>query len=183
MNRHLTFSLAVSVTLSALAIPLRAANQPRAGRMERATKVWTNEDLERLRAPGLISIVGPMDEEQPPSASAPVPYEEMSAPEYSPAPYVETQDPEWYAEQATRLRDELEYRQAHLREYRQALDDARNLRGTTGGINLVGEDFATTPEDGIEILQQRMNETEAKLDDLEDLARRNDIEPGTLRGQ
>ena len=76
-----------------------------------------------------------------------------------------------------------EYRQAQLREYQQALDDARSLRESTGGINLVGEDFAVTPEAGIEILQQRVNEAQAELDDLEDLARRNDIEPGTLRGQ
>jgi hypothetical protein len=183
MNRHLTFSLAVSVTLSTLAIPLRAANEPRAGRMERATKVWTNEDLERLRAPGLISIVGPMDEEQPASTTAPVPYEEISAPESSPAPYVETEDPEWYAEQAARLHDELEYRQAELREYRQALEDARSLRETAGGINLEEGDVGVTPEAGIEILLQRVNEAQAKLDDLEDLARRHDIEPGTLRGQ
>lgn len=183
MNRNLTLSLAVSVTLGTLAIPLRAANKSRVGRMEKATKVWTNEDLARLSASGLISIVGPMDEEQRASTSVPAPYEGMSVPESSPVPYVETQDREWYAEQATRLRDEVEYRHAQLREYRQALEDARSLRETTGGINLVGEDFAITPEDGIEILQRRVNEAQAKLDELEDLARRNDIEPGTLRGQ
>jgi hypothetical protein len=170
MNRYLTFSFAISVALSTLAIPLRAANKPRAGTDSQSPVVWTNDDLEKLRRPGLISIVGPTDEEQPASASTPV-------------PYVETQDPEWYGEQAARLRDELEYRQARLREYGQALEDARSLRETTGGINLVGEDFAVTPEAGIEILQQRVNETQAKLDDLEDLARHNDIEPGTLRGQ
>jgi hypothetical protein len=81
------------------------------------------------------------------------------------------------------LRDELEYRQSQLRQYQQAIDDARNLRESTGGIDLVGEDFAITPEAGIEILQQRVREEQEKLDDLEDLARRNDIEPGTLRGQ
>ena len=103
--------------------------------------------------------------------------------ESAPKDYEETQDPKWYAEEAAKLRDELEYRQAQLREYQQALDDARSLRESTGGINLVGEDFAVTPEAGIEILQQRVNGAQAELDDLEDLARRNDIEPGTLRGQ
>jgi hypothetical protein len=132
--------------------------------------VWTNDDLEKLHRLGLISIVGRIDEERPTPASAP-------------GPYVKTQDPEWYAEQAAKLRDELEYRQAQLREYRQALDDARSLRESTGGINLVGEDFAITPEAGIEILQQRVEEAQAEFDDLEDLARRNDIPPGTLRGQ
>jgi hypothetical protein len=183
MNRYLTFLLAASVTLSTLAIPLRAANKPRGGTDSQNPVVWTNDDLAKLHRPGLISIVGQTEEEQPASTSAPAPYEETSVPESSPAPYVETPDPEWYAEQAARLHDELEYRQAEFREYRQALEDARSLRETTGGINLVGDDFAITPGDGIEILQQRVNETQAKLDNLEDLARRNDIEPGTLRGQ
>src|SRR5260370_42382178 len=133
MNRCLTLSLAISMTL---AIPLRAANKPRAGTDSQKTVVWTNEDLERLQVPGLISIVGRMNEETPTSASAP-------------GPYVKTQDPEWYAEQAARLRDELEYRQAQLREYRQALDDARRLRESTGGRKLDGEDLPLTPEPAI----------------------------------
>jgi predicted RNase H-like nuclease (RuvC/YqgF family) len=96
---------------------------------------------------------------------------------------VKARDPEWYAEQAARLRDELERRRAELHEFQQALDDARSLKETSGGIDLGGEDFATTREAGIEILQQRVMEDQARLDDLEDLARRNDIEPGALRGQ
>jgi hypothetical protein len=100
-----------------------------------------------------------------------------------PVPYLETQDPAWYAEQAAKLREELERRQVQLGEYRQALEDARSLKETTGGINIDDGDISITPEAGIEILQQRVSETQSGLDDLEDLARRNDIEPGTLRGQ
>ena len=169
MNRRLTFSLVSLVILSTLAIPLRAASKPRAG-TDSNNPVWTNDDLARLHSLGLISIVGQIDEEKSKSASLPF-------------RYARTQDPEWYAEQAARLRDELEHRQAQLREYRQAVDDARSLRQSTGGIDLVGDDFATTPEAGIEILQHRVNETQTELDELEDLARRNDIQPGTLRGQ
>jgi hypothetical protein len=171
MNRYLTFSLAISVTLSTLAIPLRAANKPRAGRMEKTTVVWTNEDLERLRAPGLISVVG-----QPATL-------EDTNPAAMPSTYVTTQDSEWYAEEAAALRGELERRQARLNEYRRALEDARSLKETTGGINLDEGDIGITPEASIEILQQQVEETQSKLDALEDLARRNDIEPGTLRGQ
>ena len=170
MNRYLPFSLAISMTLSTLAIPLRAANKPRAGTDSRNLVVWTNDDLEKLHSLGLISIVGRMDEEQLASASAP-------------APYVETQDPEWYAEQAAQLRDELERRRAQLHEYQKALEDARSLRETTGGINVDEGDIGITPEAGIEFLQQRLNEAQMGLDALEDLARRNDISPGTLRGQ
>jgi hypothetical protein len=167
MNRCLTFSLAISMTLT---IPLRVASKPRAGTDSQRTVVWTNEDLERLHVPGLICIVGRMNEETPKPASLP-------------KPYVKTQDPGWYAERAAKLRDELERRQAQLGGYRQALEDARSLRKTTGGINLDEGDIGITPEAGIEILQQRVEEAQAEFDDLEDLASRNDIPPGRLRGQ
>ena len=170
MNRYLTFSLAISVTLSTLAIPSRAANRPHAGTDSQNPVVWTNDDLARLHSLGLISIVEQIDEEKLKSASLPV-------------RYVRTQDPEWYAEQAARLRDELERRRAQLGGYRQALEDTRSLRKTTGGVNLDDGDVGITPEAGIEILQERVSETQTELDALEDLARRNDIPPGTLRGQ
>jgi hypothetical protein len=170
MNCRLMFSLAISMTLSTLAIPLRAANRPRAGMDSQNTVVWTNDDLERLHVPGLISIVGRMNEETPKSAP-------------TPEPYVKTQDPEWYAKQAAKLRDELERRQNQLRDYRQAIDDVRNLRNTTRGINLDEGDIAITPEVGIEILERHVNEVQTELNALEDLARRHDIPPGTLRGE
>ena len=149
---------------------MRVANRPHAGTDSQNPMVWTNDDLEKLHSLGLISIVGRIDEERPTSASV------LS-------PYVKTQDPEWYAERAAKLRDELERRRAQLREYRRALEDARSLRKTTGGINLDDGDIGMTPQAGIEILQQRVNEAQAELDALQDLARRDDIPPGTVRGR
>jgi hypothetical protein len=171
MNRYLTFSFAISITMSTLAIPLRAANKPRAGKLEKTAVLWTNEDLEKLRPLDSISIVGQSNDVEDQAAAA------------VPLSYQKTQDPRWYAEQATKLRDELERRGAQLNEYLQALEDTRSLRETTGGISLDEGDFAITPESGIEILQQGVNEAQAELDALEDLARRNDIQPGALRGQ
>jgi hypothetical protein len=171
MNRHLAFSLAISMALSTLAIPLRAANQSRAGKAEKATVLWTNEDLEKLSPLGVISIVGQPNSQEDSTAAA------------LPPLYVKTQEPEWYAEQAARLRDELERRKAQLDGYRQAIEDARSLKTTTGGINLDDGDIGITPEAGIEILQQYMSETESELDALEDLARHNEIPPGVLRGR
>ena len=168
MTRHLY--AAVTLGLISVAIPLRAANRPHAGTDSRNTAVWTNDDLERLHDLGLICIVGRMNEETSMSASLP-------------QPYVKTQDPEWYAEQAAQLRDELERRRAQLQEHQKALEDARSLRETTGGINVDEGDIGITPEAGIEFLQQRLNEAQMGLDALENLARRNDIPPGTLRGQ
>jgi hypothetical protein len=168
MTRYLY--AAVTLGLLSVAIPLRAANGPHAGTDRQNKVVWTDDDLKRLHDLGLICIVGPINEETPKSAP-------------QPQPYVKTQDPEWYAEQAAQLRDELERRRAELDGYRQAIEDARDLKTTTGGINLDDGDLGITPEAGIEILQERVNDTQANLDALEDLARRNDIEPGTLRGE
>ena len=162
--------LGFCLALATVASPARAANRSHAGADRQSKMVWTNDDLDKLDDLGLISIVGRAGDEKPAQALAPV-------------QYVNAQDPEWYAEQAAKLRDELEYRQAQLRNYQQALDDARSLKESRGGIDLVGEDFAITPEAGIEVLQQRVNEAQTELGALEDLARRNDIEPGTLRGQ
>jgi hypothetical protein len=170
MNRHMTLALAIFVALSSLALPVRAANTPRAGTDSQNAVTWTNEDLERLHVPGLICIVGRTNEETPKSASPP-------------APYVETQDPAWYAGQAAKLRDELERRQTQLGGYRQAIEDVTNLNTMTGGVNLEDGSIGITPEAGIEILQQRVNETQSELDALQDLAHHNDIPPGTLRGR
>ena len=170
MSRYLTFSLAFFMTMSTLAIPLRAAKRPRAGMDSRNAMVWSNEDLTSLHLPGLICIAGRTKEETPKSASAPT-------------SYAETQNPVWYAAQAARLRDELERRKAQLGGYRLALEDARSLRKTEGGINLEEPNIGITPEAGIEILQRRVSETLSELDTLENLARRSDIPPGTLRGQ
>jgi len=167
MTRHL-YAVA-TLGLVSVAIPLRAANWPRAGVDAQTAFVWTNDDLQKLHGPGMISIVGRMEEEaRATSASAS-------------GPYVKTQDPDWYSVEAAKLRDQLERRQAELGGYRQALDDVRSLRETSGGVNLVEGDVGITPQSGIEILQQRINETQAKRDALEDLARRNGIAPGALR--
>jgi hypothetical protein len=169
MNRY-SYAIVAAGLISA-AIPLRAANRARVGADSQTMKAWTNHDLETLRHPGLISIVGQGDREQP----KPLPV--VSG-------YVKTQNPGWYAEQVARLRDEIRYRQAQLREHRQALADARSPADSPGGVDdLAAEDFAIAPEAGIEILQQRATEPQARLDALEELARHRDIEAGRMRGQ
>jgi hypothetical protein len=164
MIRHICFCLVLVST----AIPLHAANRPQVGTKSQNAMVWTNDDLEKLHDLDLISIVGRTNEETPKPASA---------------QYVQTQNPQWYAKQAAKLRGELEQRKAQLGRYRQAIEDAKNLKTVAGGINLEEGDIGITPEAGIEILQELVNETESELDAWEDLARRNDIPPGTLRGQ
>jgi hypothetical protein len=168
MNRY-SYAI-VAVGLISAAIPPRAAYRPHARADSQTIKTWADHDLETLRHPGLISIVGQGDQEQP----KPLPV--VSG-------YVKTQDPDWYAEQVARLRDEIQYLQAQLGEYGQALANARSPTDSPGGVDLAAEDFAIAPEAGIEILQQRVTEPQARLDALEELARYHDIEAGTVRGQ
>src|SRR5258708_32133693 len=139
--------------------------------METTVGVWTNEDRERRGAWALFSSVG-----QPAGV-------EKASPAATPSPYVAIHDSEWYAEEAATLRGELERRQARLTEYQRALEDVRSLQETTGGINLDEGDVGITPEAGIEILWQRVEEHQSQPDVIEDLPRLNDIEPGVLRGQ
>lgn len=161
MNRH--WYVVMTLGLVSVAIPSRAADHGNA-------VVWTNDKLEKLHNLGLISIAGPRNEEMPELASLR-------------QPYVKTWDPGWYAAEAAKLRDQLEHREDRLRGYQRALRDAQSLRNTTGGINLDERDIGITPEAGIEILRQRVKDTQTALDALNDLARRNGIPPGALRGQ
>jgi hypothetical protein len=156
--------------LVSAAIPLRAANRPHAGTDGQASAVWTNDDLEKLRDLGLISIIGPTNEK-------------ASATQSAAGPYVPTDDRQWYGEQSAKLHAELERRETQLRQYLQALEDARSLTKMTSGINLDEGDIAITPEAGIEILQRRVGAEQGNIDALEDLARRHDIPPGVLRRQ
>lgn len=163
--------LIISVALISFAVggTLRAATGPHAGPAPHANETWTNEDLERLRRiPDLISIVGQANEEVAPDVGLPTP---------SP----NTQDDAWFAARAASLNARLEADQAYLSDFTQALDDARELRTTTGGVNLEEQDIGITPEATIEILQNRIRETKSRLDALEDLARREGVPPGVLR--
>lgn len=135
-----------------------------------ANGTWTNEDVERLsRVPGLISVVGQ-------------PTNQVSQGVEVPAPPSITKDPAWYAEQAVSLNARIEADQADFRDFTQALDDVRELKSTTGGVNLAEDDIGITPQATIEILQNRVREAQRELDALEDLARRNGIPSGALRG-
>jgi len=166
MLRYLSTLLAV-VSFSANPA-LRAAAKPHAIPTS-ANGTWTNEDLERLRRiPNLISVIAQQADEPLPDAVAPT-------------PRLVKKDPAWYAAQAALLNARLEAEQTDLRDFTQALDDARELRSTAAGIDLSRDDIGITPEATIATLQKRARETQSEINALEDLGRQNNMPPGILR--
>ena len=204
--------LAVSVLVLAAALPSRAQQAPRPAQTNQAKKIWTNDDMDDLRARGLISIVGQETEEAPQAPlAAPQPAPEsaaapaQAAPEGAPAPAAtetaavgpqaaaaESEAPE--AAPYDRTQDPRWYAekaadlQAQLDAAEAVLSQAQqglaqaSSRITQPGFNLTEPTVGVTPQEGIEILAARVRELQSQLDDLADLARQNDISPGVLRG-
>ena len=104
----------VGIAIVLTAIPLSAANRPHSGTDSQNPKAWTNDDLEKLRSLGQLSVVGPLDNEG-------------SAQVLRHRAFTNIQDPEWYSAQAAELQSELDQQRAELHSYEQALEDARSL--------------------------------------------------------
>jgi hypothetical protein len=175
MRNH-TSPLAAALVLL-VACSSHAAEKPRPaqGNQNQPKKVWTNDDMDQLRARGLISIVG--QEATAPPTQAPAAPAETAYPVYT----SRLDDPEWYADKAADLQAELDKREAALREQQTAIAQAVD-RITQPGIALDKENAGVTPAAGLANLQVQVQEVQNQLDELSDLARQHDIPPGVLRG-
>lgn len=181
MRNH-AFPLAAALVFS-LACSSYAAKKPRAPQstQTKAKKVWTNTDMDDLRARGLISVVGPEVTEAAQPAAAPS--AAAAAPAAPAFPVYESRfdDPEWYAEQAANLQAELDQRLADLKQQEDAIALAKD-RLTQPGLALDRENAGITPGSGLAVLQARVQEIQDQLDQLSDLARQHFIDPGVLGG-
>jgi hypothetical protein len=159
-----------------LACSSQAAEKPRPAQsnQNQPKKVWTNEDMDQLRARGLISIVG--QETTEPATQAPAAPAEPSSPVYA----SRLNDPEWYAETAADLQAELDKREAALLQQKTAIAQAAD-RITQPGLAMDKESAGVTPAAGVANLQAQVQEVQGLLDELSDLARQHDIPPGVLR--
>jgi hypothetical protein len=175
MRAH-PFALAAVLAL-AVAFPTHAAEKPRTvqANQNQPKKIWTNDDLDQLHWRGLISIVG----QEPNEAATP----SAASPSETPAPVYNSQleDPTWYAQKSADLQEELDKRQAALREQQTALANAVN-GVTQPGVAMDQPNAGVTPEAGLANLAAQVQEVQNQLDELSDLARKNGIEPGVLRG-
>jgi hypothetical protein len=160
-----------------IACSSQAAEKPRSaqGNQNQPKKVWTNDDMDQLRARGLISIVGQKLAE--PATKAPAAPAETTFPVYA----SRLDDPEWYADKAADLQAELDKREAALREQQAAIALAAD-RITEPGLALDKDNAGVTPAAGVANLQAQVQEVQSQLDELSDLARQHDIPPGVLRG-
>jgi hypothetical protein len=175
-----THCLTLAAVLAlAIAIPSRAAEKPRPaqGNQNQPKKVWTNEDMDQLRARGLISIVGPEFNEAPAPAAVAIAPIQPAFPVYN----SRFEDPEWYAETAAELQAELDEREAALQEQKTAMAQAEEGI-TQPGVAMDKPTIGVTPQAALAILEARVNEVQSELDELADLARQNNIPPGVLRG-
>ena len=168
--RTYPFTLAAILAL-AIAFPSHPAQNPSPAPAAKTKRVWTDDDMDQLRARGLISTfnVAPETSTQAPAApSEPVTFT------------AKTEDPAWYAQQAAILQAELDKREAALREAQTSL--AQAAAGVTQpGIAMDKGNLGVTPEAGIAILEALAREVQTHLDELGDLARQNNIPPGVLR--
>jgi hypothetical protein len=174
--RNYSFPLAAALVLL-MACSSQGAEKPRPARENenQPKKVWTNDDMEQLRARGLISFVG--QEAKEPATQAPAAPTEAGYPVYA----SRLDDPAWYADKAADLQAELEKSEAALRDQQMAIAQAAD-RITEPGLALNRDNAGVTPAAGVANLQTQMQEIQSQLDELGDLARQHDIAPGVLRG-
>ncbi len=137
-------------------------------------KVWTNDNIDELH--GGVSVVG--------GGSAPAPAgtsgngSNTTGTHTGQQPLPKEKDPDWYKKQLAPLYTKLDQLSAALANAQSAVS------GDTRGSATVSMDAtgnAATPQQQLAALQQQQQQVQAQIDNLEDLARHNGIEPGALR--
>jgi len=175
--RTYPFPLAAAFALAGLiAGSSHAAKKPRPaqGDQTEPKKVWTNEDLDQLRSRGLISIVGQETSQTATQASG------ATAEERFPVYASRLDDPTWYADRAADLQAQLDLRLAALEQEKQSLAAAKD-RVTQPGVTMNQPSVGVTPDGALDQFQAQVQEIQSQLDELSDLARQHNIEPGVLR--
>jgi hypothetical protein len=133
-------------------------------------KVWTNEEISTVS--GGISVVGDS------SASS-------SAPSSGKSAESDSSGGTGKDRQVAAYRDQIQKLRAQIDAADKKINDLRNFKADntspTGGIN-INKGYNMTPlEDQVKQLEEQKKQIQAKIDALEDEARKNGIEAGELR--
>jgi hypothetical protein len=167
----------LAVALPAFAVAQQSSSTPQqsdkpskprvqdAAKHPKPKKVWTNDDLSSVK--GGISVVG-----EPGNASTPKSNSDSGS-TVTNRSLLES------------LRAQHARLQAQLDAADKKIEELRNFKGEnsapSGGIN-PRHGYSMTPiSDQIKQLEEKKSQIQAQLDELEDRARKNGIEPGQLR--
>jgi len=141
-------------------------------------KIWTNEDLEALRATVPLSEAGPGAATSVTAAPAEGAPAAAATPAGTGEAYSRQNDPAWYRQRATSLRAELDRIDSEIRRLQNFKSNPSS--GSTG-LALGKDNLSLTPENQIAQLEARRRQVQQELDDLEAEARRKGWSPGTIR--
>ena len=169
MPRTWIFVAVACLTLACGPSLALAQEKPPAKPPKKEKKVWTNEDLEALRA--RVPLSEPGAGAGAPAATAPA----EGGPAAAAAPagageaYSRQNDPAWFRQRAASLRSELDRIDGEIRRLQ---NFKSNPSSGGGGLALGRDNLSLTPENQIEQLQLRRRQVQQELDDLEAEARR-----------
>lgn len=154
-----------------------AAPKDQAGKSDqakkKAKKVWTNEEISNVR--GNISVVGDPSQS---SASSDSRQRNSDSGSDSGNNAERRNAIAGYREQLRQLRDQQDAIDKRISEFRNFKADNSS---PTGGINVRNRYSMTPAEDQIRQLEEKKKQIQAKIDAIEEEARKNGIEPGELR--
>lgn len=156
-------SLVLALSLAAAPAQAPPAQKPPE---KKAKKVWTNDDLDRLRG-AAVSGTSPAVE---------TPTEEKSAEKEK--PLAEEKDPKTYRKKLVPLRAQLEQLDAQVKQMR---DQLTNPTQASNAVDLRHTSATMRPEVALNELEQKRQQLQQKISDLEDEALRNGIAPGDIR--
>lgn len=156
------FVLALSLTAAPVQSP--SAQQP----AKKAKKVWTNDDLDALRGgPRTASTAAAAPAEAPAAAGG-------AATRESPREKMAKE----LREKLAPLRVQLDAIDAQIKQTRDGLNNP--FKGSNA-VGLANPSAIMRPADLLQQLQQKRQDIQQKISDLEDEARRNGISPGDIR--
>jgi len=150
--------------------PAKAAATPKP---DRAKKVYTNDDIDRMWPKQKLVIVTAAPAANQPATAAP-------ATTVIAQPLSPEKDPLWYAEQTVELSAELERLDARselLRDFR----SRHTGQDPNAGLQLNAPCDGFTTDNAIVLLAQRRQDIEVQLAALAETAQLNDMPPGILR--